>query len=78
MRAILGLVSLLLVLALVATIARTQRAPSLAATGAASAARADGAAATLPQQARAIEDDLRERAARAVQEGAERNRAAEP
>jgi hypothetical protein len=78
MKAILGLISLLLVLAMVGSIARKQLAAGVASAPAASAARADGEIPTVPQQARAIEDDIRERAARAVQEGAERNRAAEP
>lgn len=85
MKAVFGILGLVIVLAVVASLVKTQL---HAVGGGASAQRsaaalpgavaADPNAATVPQQARALEERARAETARALEQGAERNRRAEP
>ena len=86
MKAVFGILGLVVVLAIVASLVRTQlhavgggaSAARNAAAGLPAAVVADPNSATVPQQARAIEERARAEAARALEQGAERNRRAEP
>ena len=86
MKAVFGILGLVVVLAIVASLAKTQlRAVGGGASAQRNAAAAlpgaiapDPNAATAPQQARALEDRARAETARALEQGAERNRRAEP
>lgn len=71
MRAIFGVLSLLIVLAIVGSLARQQRStPGL---GSVSAPAGEGASQlTVQQQSQAIQDKIRDDTARALQQGSER------
>jgi len=79
-KAVFGILALVLVLAIVGVLAKKQ----LDGVGHGSAAAlpganaADPSAATVSQQARAIEERARAETARALEQGAERNRRADP
>jgi hypothetical protein len=77
-KAVFGILSLVIVLAVIGTLAKKQ----LQAVGVTNVAPAVGAAsaaqaATVPQQARALEDKARADTVRALQQGAQRTDAAE-
>ena len=86
MKAIFGVLSLLIVLAIVGSIAKKQLSASGLAGRAAAADRAASlpvdsgapAGATVPQQAKALENQARERTVRALQQGVDRNNRADP
>ena len=86
MKAVFGILGLVVVLAIVASLAKTQlravgggaSAQRNAAAALPGAIAADPNAATVPQQARALEDRARAETVRALEQGAERNRRAEP
>jgi len=85
-KAVFGILGLVVVLAIVASLAKTQlhavgggaSAQRNAAAALPGAVGADPNAATVPQQARALEDRARAETVRAIEQGAERNRRAEP
>ena len=71
MRAVFGVLSLLIVLAVVGSLVRQQRSASVSASVAARAV--EGASQmTVQQQSQAIQDKIRDDTARALQQGAER------
>ena len=85
MKAVFGILGLVVVLAIVASLVKTQ----LHAVGAGPSVQRNAAAAlpgavaadpnaTVPQQARALEDRARAETVRALEQGAERSRRAEP
>ncbi len=86
MRAIFGVLSLVVVLAIVGSIAKKQLSGSGLAGRAVAADRAASlpagsvapAAATVPQQSQALQQQARDRTVRALQQGAERNNRADP
>ncbi|MEO8835887.1 MAG: hypothetical protein ABI364_04035 [Caldimonas sp.] len=87
MKAIFGILSLVIVLAIVGSIAKKQLSASSGLAGRAAAAdRAASLAvdsgvaadATVPQQAKALEEQARERTVRALQQGVDRNNRADP
>jgi len=79
MKAIFGILGLVIVVAIVAAVATKQlhavggAAPALPGTTA-----ADAKGSTLPQQAREIQERARANTARALEQGAERNQRADP
>jgi hypothetical protein len=81
-----GILGLVIVLAIVASLVKTQlhavgggaSAQRNAAVALPGAVAADPSGATVPQQARALEERARAETARALEQGAERNRRAEP
>jgi hypothetical protein len=83
-KAVFGILGLVVVLAIVASLVKTQ----LHAVGGGASAQRNAAAlpgavaadpnATVPQQARALEDRARAETVRALEQGAERNRRADP
>ena len=80
MKAVFGILALVLVLAVVASLAKHQ----LHAVGGGTAAPVPGAivadpnAGTVPEQARALQERARAETARALEQGAERNRRSDP
>lgn len=73
MRAIFGVLSLLIVLAIVGSLVRQQRSTLGVGVGGVSAHAGEGASqATVQQQSQAIQDKIRDDTARALQQGAER------
>jgi hypothetical protein len=86
MKAIFGVLSLLIVLAIVGGVAKKQlsasglsgRAASAERTASLPADRAMPAAATVPEQSQALQQQARDRTMRALQQGVERNNRADP
>lgn len=86
MKAVFGILGLVVVLAIVASLVKTQLhavgggagAQRNAAAGLPGAVVADPNAATVPDQARALQERARAETVRALEQGAERNRRAEP
>ena len=86
MKAIFGVLSLLVVLAIVGAIAKRQLqavAPGSAAraaaiAGSAASLTADPNASTVPEQARSMQDRARTNTARALEQGVQRNERADP
>ena len=79
MRAIFGVLSLLIVLAIVGSLARKNLQASVAVpAGVPGAVAADVSGLTVPQQSKALQDKVRDDTARALQQGAERTQRADP
>ena len=86
MKTVFGILGLVVVLAVAASLVKTQlhavgggaSAQRNAAAGLPAAVVADPNAATVPDQARALQERARAETARALEQGAERNRRAEP
>ena len=84
MKAIFAVVSLLVVLAIVASIARRQLQAAVPASAgrtaeiAASAASSDADAATVSEQVRSMQERARTNTARALEQGVQRNERADP
>ena len=85
MKAIFGVLALLVVLAIVGSLANKQlqavgpgSSGAAAVAGAAAPVAVDGNAATVAEQARSIQEQARTNAAAALEQGAQRNQRAEP
>ena len=79
MRAIFGVLSLLIVLAIVGSLARKNlQASVVVPVGVPGTTATDVSGLTVPQQSKALQDKIRDDTARALQQGAERTQRADP